>query len=289
MNRFDSIDASSINRVRINPKQTNEIGNASSLVGLWILLPLAISGLAFVGIHIVMTIFFGNSVTINWNQVLLISWLLVSIICQSIYWMRITKSLGLTSFAGLWSLVPVAGWFKTFRFAYLAVGKNKGYPSYMASAVEESDTVRFQPKSRTGVSIRVKSIEVPSDDRKFLVKYKKQSVFILRLLVVTAISLIIFYIVDPKNYLAKRSALNLISAFQDVEETYVYYEEYDQYSEKIDPLIDNFIKRNTNQDTPFCSREAVRLAIRLGSIGRIGQFNPRELVNELEGYVRTCS
>ena len=117
MNGFDSIDASSINRMRINPKQTNEVGNVSSLFGLWILLPLAISGLAFVGIHIVMTIFFGNSVTINWNQVLLISWLLVSIICQTVYWMCITKSLGLTSSAGLWSLVPIIGWIKTFQYA----------------------------------------------------------------------------------------------------------------------------------------------------------------------------
>jgi hypothetical protein len=148
MNGFDSIDASSINRVRINPKQTNEVGNASSLVGLWILLPLAISGLAFVGIHIVMTIFFGNSVTINWNQVLLISWLLVSTICQTIYWMRITKSLGLISFAGLWSLVPIIGWIKTFQYAHSKIKsfsfdydfeKDRGYVNGTNTVEPESE------------------------------------------------------------------------------------------------------------------------------------------------------
>lgn len=275
MNRFDSIDASSINRVRINPKQTNEIGNASSLLGLWILLPLAISGLAFVGVHIIMRIFFGNSVTINWNQVLLITWLLVSIICQSIYWMRITKSLGLTSFAGLWSLVPVAGWFKTFRFAYLAVGKNKGYPSYRVSAVQDSDTGHFESMPRIRADNRRKAIVLFPSARKFSIstkgrvvdaliglikfgsKLKKPVLVILNFsikskfskpILLTLIFAVISFsaiskISDYYDDRSKNSAARLLVAFYEVAKPATELQlDFDEHSEKLTPLIENFIK-----------------------------------------------
>jgi hypothetical protein len=123
MNGNNLIDLVSANRVRANPKQKSQVGTLSSLIGLWVLLPLAMSGLCFVGVYIVFELFLSDLSNEGLGQMFFIVWYLLSLFSQTIYWMWIAQSTGINVFQGLWSLVPFIGWVKTFQFSYLLVQK----------------------------------------------------------------------------------------------------------------------------------------------------------------------
>jgi hypothetical protein len=127
MSKFKETSGVAINNFRHGPKRTTEVGNVTSILGLWILLPAALSGLTFV----ILSIFFGaflSSLNVDiFQQIFILSWILISIFCQTIYWMWIAQSIGVGAFQGMWFLVPIIGWLKTFRFSYLLVQKTRDY------------------------------------------------------------------------------------------------------------------------------------------------------------------
>ena len=108
-------NAKDLNKVRLNPKQAGEVASVPTFIGIWLLLPLAIGGIAFVLVGMLALILRAND-----SEQLLFPWkiwLPVTLILQSLYWMRMSHTSGRSMWRGLWALISILGMIPLFSVA----------------------------------------------------------------------------------------------------------------------------------------------------------------------------
>ena len=111
----EMVNAKDLNKIRLAPKQADEVAPTSTFIGIWLLLPLAIGGMAFVLVGMLALILWAND-----SEQLLFPWkiwLPVTLILQSLYWMRMSHTSGRSMFRGLWALIPLLGMIPLFSVA----------------------------------------------------------------------------------------------------------------------------------------------------------------------------
>lgn len=108
-------NAKDLNKIRLAPKQADEVAPTSTFIGIWLLLPLAIGGMAFAVVGMFVLILSAdetNPLVLPWKI-----WLPVTLILQSLYWMRMSHTSGRSMFRGLWALIPLLGMVPLFSVA----------------------------------------------------------------------------------------------------------------------------------------------------------------------------
>jgi hypothetical protein len=103
-----------INSVRSQPKRPEDVGTLPSLLGIWLLIPFALGGFAYIVtglIHLAIDPEFLEP------QSFYISWLIVTILLQVGFWMYMANKSGRKFYFGLWALIPLVSLFPTFKIA----------------------------------------------------------------------------------------------------------------------------------------------------------------------------
>jgi hypothetical protein len=111
----ETANAKDLNKLRLTPKKADEVSSAPTFIGIWLLLPLAIGGLAFavVGMFVLaLSAEETNQFVLPWKI-----WLPVTLILQSLYWMRMSHTSGRIMWRGLWALIPLLGMIPLFSVA----------------------------------------------------------------------------------------------------------------------------------------------------------------------------
>jgi hypothetical protein len=105
------------NRLRPIGRRTEDVASAASMIGLWLLIPMAIGGLAFVILGLgVLASTDDLEPQVPWQV-----WLPVTLVMQASFWVLVAYRAGRHPLEGLWGLLPVIGLIPTFAIAHSAL------------------------------------------------------------------------------------------------------------------------------------------------------------------------
>jgi hypothetical protein len=96
-------------------RRADERVNAASFVGLWLLLPIAIGGVARLLLGLLVLILPGDF------SVPTVLWLVLTLVLQAGFWALVCQRSGQPPAKGLWALIPVVAFLPTFFIARRAL------------------------------------------------------------------------------------------------------------------------------------------------------------------------
>ena len=103
-----------INNVRSQPKRQEDVGSLPSLIGIWLLIPFALGGLAYIVTGLINLAIDPELLA---PRSFYISWLVVTLLLQVAFWMYMANKSGRKFYFGLWALIPAVSLFPTFKIA----------------------------------------------------------------------------------------------------------------------------------------------------------------------------
>jgi hypothetical protein len=103
-----------INNVRSHPKRQEDVGSLPSLIGIWLLIPFALGGFAYI---VTGLIHLAIDPELLAPRSFYISWLIVTLLLQVAFWIYMANKSGRKFYFGLWALIPFIALVPTLKIA----------------------------------------------------------------------------------------------------------------------------------------------------------------------------